>query len=472
MKTFVLSILLALSIPCQAKDYWVRADGTATKANAIGPDSLKSKTMSMATFNQSSFSAGDRVYISASGGKYTTGLCNNAGGSCGVANNALSSGNGGSPFQVIGVPDSLGKRPLIDGAALSTPQIAIGVGADYITVSGIDVLGSTITPVRSVFVDNHAGRSGFGVYLKDIKILSNNRNNISGDHDCFVVSDTAGSDSQVWLDNVSAAHCLAYSGEGVANSNQAFTAHEKDKLKVTNSTATDVNQCVGTVTSSQFTATGLVCDQILYTAMSTGSQPVQASQSCDNCRFNFNSTYAGGSGNPTIFGDSTNTGLATDSIVTVTNSIISIGPTYPVGGGSGTVYAYLGGTVNFSGNKWFINSPKFSLWTFASSASPTVWNMTGDQLIFNAAIATGTDQVFASNTGAVLNWNGNTFTFNPTNNLKSVDLLYTFAGGTLNSSSNIFNNCGNLHNSPTTPIQVLTNGGNAGTVNSAGDACQ
>jgi hypothetical protein len=57
-----------------ATAYYVRADGTATKANATGPASNQAACMSVATFNAAwgTFSSGDTIYFSDQGGDYTT----------------------------------------------------------------------------------------------------------------------------------------------------------------------------------------------------------------------------------------------------------------------------------------------------------------------------------------------------------------------------------------------------------------
>ncbi len=51
--------------------YYVRADGSATKANAIGPASNAAACMSVTTFNAGGFSAGDTVLFSSQGGDYS-----------------------------------------------------------------------------------------------------------------------------------------------------------------------------------------------------------------------------------------------------------------------------------------------------------------------------------------------------------------------------------------------------------------
>lgn len=62
-------------------DYYVRADGTASKDAATGPPGDPSKAMSLETFNASSFSPGDRIGFSDQGGDFQGHLVIPSGGS-------------------------------------------------------------------------------------------------------------------------------------------------------------------------------------------------------------------------------------------------------------------------------------------------------------------------------------------------------------------------------------------------------
>lgn len=78
--------------------FYLRADGSATKANATGPASDATKCMSVATHNASTFAAGDQILLSSQGGDFTTGL------------SVPSSGTSGNPI-IYGAVD--GETPVI-----------------------------------------------------------------------------------------------------------------------------------------------------------------------------------------------------------------------------------------------------------------------------------------------------------------------------------------------------------------------
>lgn len=99
--------------------YYVRADGTATKVNAVGPTTDSTVCMSMATFNSSTFSAGDTIYFSDKGATpYSTGMV------------PPSSGTSG---KVITYANAPGESPTIITSAGGT---GINISKSYIVVTG------------------------------------------------------------------------------------------------------------------------------------------------------------------------------------------------------------------------------------------------------------------------------------------------------------------------------------------------
>lgn len=95
---FILSTLL-LAANAQAATYYVRADGTAAKASATGPETDAAACMSMATHNASTFSADDVIVISGLGGEYNS-----------VRLTVVSSGTSGHPIVYNG-----SNSPVING---------------------------------------------------------------------------------------------------------------------------------------------------------------------------------------------------------------------------------------------------------------------------------------------------------------------------------------------------------------------
>jgi len=65
-------LFLGLAAKAEAATYYMRADGTATKANAIGPCSSASASMSVATHNAATFTAGDTIIVCGNGGVFSS----------------------------------------------------------------------------------------------------------------------------------------------------------------------------------------------------------------------------------------------------------------------------------------------------------------------------------------------------------------------------------------------------------------
>ena len=105
MLTIFLGIFLISFV--SATTYYVSANGTSNKTNAVGPCSDLTKCMSMATHNAATFSAGDIILLSDKGGEYNTSLT------------IPSSGSSGNLITYDAVP---GESPLlnINGSVLLT----------------------------------------------------------------------------------------------------------------------------------------------------------------------------------------------------------------------------------------------------------------------------------------------------------------------------------------------------------------
>lgn len=75
MKRFLIIIaVFLLAAPANAATFYVRADGTATKANAVGPETDATKCMTLATHNLATFAAGDIIVVSGLGGTHADDL--------------------------------------------------------------------------------------------------------------------------------------------------------------------------------------------------------------------------------------------------------------------------------------------------------------------------------------------------------------------------------------------------------------
>jgi len=60
--------IFLLTTLCMSANFYIRADGTATKVNAVGPSTDYTACMTLATHNAASFNAGDTVFCVYDGG--------------------------------------------------------------------------------------------------------------------------------------------------------------------------------------------------------------------------------------------------------------------------------------------------------------------------------------------------------------------------------------------------------------------
>jgi hypothetical protein len=154
--------------------YYVRADGSATKVNAIGPATDATKCMSVTTFNASTFAAGDTINFSAQGGTYSDGtsIILPSSGSSALAKityQGLADGTGGAFPSIIksGLPVSNPSRSYVifrnfgitnTGAAGWGVGIS-GAGATDVTLDYLDISGSGYgvnaqAPVNTLLIDH------------------------------------------------------------------------------------------------------------------------------------------------------------------------------------------------------------------------------------------------------------------------------------------------------------------------------
>jgi hypothetical protein len=104
--------------------YYVRADGSATKVNAIGPTTNAAACMSLGTFNAATYAAGDVVYFSAQGGEFTA-----------TAFITPSSGVSGNPITYTAAP---GESPVIRRAA----QAMTVNGKSHVVIDGFTLVNT------------------------------------------------------------------------------------------------------------------------------------------------------------------------------------------------------------------------------------------------------------------------------------------------------------------------------------------
>jgi len=113
-----------------AATYYVRADGTATKLNAVGPTADSTACMSLVTYTASTFLSGDSIYFSDKGGNYTSTLTIVSSGSSGEGN-------------IITYSAAPGESPNIVNA--SGQNSIYMTDKSYVTISGFSIHSTTIT---------------------------------------------------------------------------------------------------------------------------------------------------------------------------------------------------------------------------------------------------------------------------------------------------------------------------------------
>lgn len=130
-KVFLVASSLLISLfwvadpKAEAATYCLRADGTAAKAGALGPDTSAANCMSMTTHNASTFSPGDIIELSDQGGDFTTNLV------------VPSSGNSSSTIIYRAVA---GETPVITTTATAAISIA---SKTFLTLSGLTINSQT-----------------------------------------------------------------------------------------------------------------------------------------------------------------------------------------------------------------------------------------------------------------------------------------------------------------------------------------
>ncbi len=189
-------------------DYYVRADGTASKDDATGPPSDPSKAMSLATFNASNFAPGDRIGFSDQGGDFQGQLT------------IPSSGTDGTTIVYAGLP---GETPTFHPSpgALSEPTILVR------HTSHIELENLHGTGQGGAAVFRFDGNSK-DVMVTDSHVLSNRSADGTEGGDGFSLDGTA----EVVFHNISTQATGQLAGSGPPQSDQAITTHGSAKAWV------------------------------------------------------------------------------------------------------------------------------------------------------------------------------------------------------------------------------------------------
>lgn len=189
-------------------DYYVRADGTASKDDATGPPSAPSKAMSLETFNASRFAPGDRIGFSDQGGDFQGHLVIPSGGS------------EDNPMAYAGLP---GETPTFhpSPAALDEPTILVR----HTSHIDIENLHGTGQGGAAVFrFDGHAK----DVTVTDSHVLWNRSADGTEGGDGFSLDGTA----EAVFYNISTQATGQAAGSGPPQSDQAITTHGAAKAWV------------------------------------------------------------------------------------------------------------------------------------------------------------------------------------------------------------------------------------------------
>ena len=189
-------------------DYYVRADGTASKDDATGPPSAPSKAMSLETFNASRFAPGDRIGFSDQGGDFQGHLVIPSGGS------------EDNPIAYAGLP---GETPTFhpSPAALDEPTILVR----HTSHVEIENLHGTGQGGAAVFrFDGHAK----DVTVTDSHVLWNRSADGTEGGDGFSLDGT----TEAVFYNISTQATGQAAGSGPPQSDQAITTHGTAKAWV------------------------------------------------------------------------------------------------------------------------------------------------------------------------------------------------------------------------------------------------
>lgn len=185
--------------------YYVRNDGTATKAQALGPTSDAAACMSVATFNAASFDPGDEIRFSGLGGPITSSIL------------PTSSGTPEAPIKYWGYPGVFGGGTLVDLSDTAVTTQALGcISLNDVDFGYFDLRGNSNDACWRVSGTAGAGR--YGVKCRSVRVLGNTSPDGSAATDGFSQSDT----SEVEYFDIYATKCQEAAKTG---SNQALTLH-------------------------------------------------------------------------------------------------------------------------------------------------------------------------------------------------------------------------------------------------------
>ena len=189
-------------------DYYVRADGTASKDDATGPPGSPSRAMSLETFNASSFEPGDRIGFSDQGGDFQGHLVIPSGGS------------EGNPIVYAGLP---GETPTFhpSPAELDEPTILVR-NTSHIEIENLHGTGQGGAAVFRF--DGHSK----DITVTDSHVLWNRSADGTEGGDGFSLDGTA----EAVFYNISTQATGQAAGSGPPQSDQAITTHGEAKAWV------------------------------------------------------------------------------------------------------------------------------------------------------------------------------------------------------------------------------------------------
>ncbi len=189
-------------------DYYVRADGTASKDDATGPPGSPSRAMSLETFNASRFEPGDRIGFSDQGGDFQGHLV------------IPSGGNEDNPVVYAGLP---GEKPTFhpSPALLDEPTILVR-STSHIEIENLHGTGQGGAAVFRF--DGHSK----DVTVTDSHVLWNRSTDGTEGGDGFSLDGTA----EAVFYNISTQATGQAAGSGPPQSDQAITTHGAAKAWV------------------------------------------------------------------------------------------------------------------------------------------------------------------------------------------------------------------------------------------------
>ena len=189
-------------------DYYVRADGTASKDDATGPPGSPSRAMSLETFNASRFEPGDRIGFSDQGGDFQGHLI------------IPSGGTADNPIVYAGLP---GETPVFGPAPGATDQHSVLVR----NVSHIQLENLSGHKQGEASVFRFDGNSK-DIVARDLDVLGNRSLDGTQGGDGFSLDGSA----EVVFYDISARATGQVAGSGPPESDQAITTHGTSKAWV------------------------------------------------------------------------------------------------------------------------------------------------------------------------------------------------------------------------------------------------